>query len=79
MVCTNCYSQGNAKKVPAGSAVVEGLLYLFTIPLLCIPGLIYSHWRTKSAFSVCRLCRGSMVDDESPRGKQILANHPVAQ
>lgn len=72
MICINCYSQGKSKNVAAGSAVVELVLYIFTIPLLCIPGLIYSHWRTKNASKVCRECGGSMIPDDSPKAKEIL-------
>lgn len=58
----------------AGSAVVELILYIFTIPLLCIPGLIYSHWRTKNASKVCKECGGAMIPEDSPRALEILRN-----
>lgn len=71
MICINCYNQGKPKTVNAGSAVVELLLYVFTIPFLCIPGLIYSHWRTKNASKVCKQCGGAMIPEESPRGVEL--------
>jgi len=72
MICTSCYSQGKSKDMHAGSAVVEALVYLFSMPLLCIPGMLYSYWRVKNGTKVCRLCGSLMIDEDSPRGKEIL-------
>lgn len=72
MLCTTCHSLGKPKNVAAGSAVVELVLYVFTIPFLCIPGLFYSHWRTKNASKVCKECGGTMIPEDSPRAKEIL-------
>jgi len=77
MICLNCYSQGKPKDVHAGSAVVELFLYLFTIPLLCIPGLLYSHWRVKNGTKVCRACGGTMIPEDSPRGKELVKKHSL--
>jgi len=72
MICVNCYDQGKPKNMPAGSAVVELFLYLFTLPFLCIPALFYSHWRTKNANKVCKQCGGVMIPEDSPKAKEIL-------
>ena len=72
MICLNCYRQDSKPKtVHAGSAVVELFLYLFSMPLLCIPGMIYSHWRVKNGSKICRSCGGAMIADDSPRGREI--------
>lgn len=71
MICTNCYNSGKPKSVAAGSAVVELILYVFTIPFLCIPGLFYSHWRTKNASKVCKDCGGPMIPEDSPKALEI--------
>ncbi len=71
MICLNCYRVGKPKTIPAGSAVTELVLYVFTLPLLCIPGLFYSHWRTKNASKVCKECGGTMIQEDSPRGLEI--------
>lgn len=58
--------------MPAGSAVVEAIIYLLTPWLLFIPGFMYSHWRTKNAIKICRACSGVMIPADSPRGHEIL-------
>lgn len=73
MLCLSCHNVGKPKSVAAGSAVVELFLYLLTIPLLCIPGLIYSHWRTKNATKACKECGGTMIPEDSPRALELLS------
>lgn len=74
MICINCYQQGKPRDIHAGSGGAEVILYLLTIPFLCIPGLIYSHWRVKNGTKVCRACGGAMIPEDSPRGQKLLKN-----
>jgi len=54
-----------------GSLLLEVVLWGLTIPIYCIPGLIYSLWRWTTKTKACAKCSGKMLDVQSPRGEQL--------
>jgi len=60
--CPVCGNTGKAKIKTKGSFLVELAVWFFTIPMLCIPGVIYTLWRvTSGRVKCCRYCGNEMV------------------
>lgn len=68
MLCTNCGFQGKPKTIIKGSWAIELVLWL----LFLLPGLIYTMWRSRSAFKGCPECKEKMLSLDSPVAQKFL-------
>lgn len=68
MLCTNCGYQGKPKTIMKGSWAIELVLWLFFL----LPGLIYTMWRSRSAFKGCPECKEKMLPLDSPVAQKFL-------
>ena len=49
VLCTLCLEEQNAEWVVPGNFGVEVMLFLVTLPLLCIPALLFLGWQASVA------------------------------
>lgn len=69
MICLECHFIGNPIEETRGNFFVELMLWLCFI----VPGLIYTIWRLTTRGKVCPVCKsGSLIPENSPRGKELL-------
>ena len=77
LYCTTCGSIGEPDTAVSGSLGVELTLWglgLMTC-VMCIPALMYSSWRRKSARQVCSACGAqNLIPTDSP-----LATHKLPE
>lgn len=73
-ICTRCGFHGQTKEVTKGNSGVEIVLWF-----LCLPGLIYSIWRSTSRYDACPSCLApSMIPANSPEGQRLLAMYQAS-
>ncbi len=72
IICAQCGTVGQTKKVTPGSIGIELILWLFLI----IPGLIYSVWRLSGRADVCKTCGSKEVLPlDTPRGSALFKQY----
>lgn len=75
MICQNCGSRGQPKKIIKGSIFIELILWL----CLIIPGLIYSIWRLTTRQDGCPSCgQPGMINVTTPHGRLLVEKLRVA-
>lgn len=67
MICTECGTQGQPKKITKGSLGIEVILWICGI----LPGILYSVWRLSTRYEGCASCGGKVIPANSPKGKQL--------
>ena len=73
VVCTRCLEEEDARWMAPGSHIVEVLLYIVTLPFLCVGGLWYTGLRAFREHWACRVCGSrDVVPTASRRGQAIL-------
>ncbi len=73
IICTRCHEESAAAWVVPGSTLVEGVLYLLTLPLLCTPGIAFTGVREILSHWACRVCNcREIVPVGSVRGRALL-------
>ena len=79
VVCTRCHEVSEAEWVVPGSVGNELLLYLLSLPLLCIAGVAYTSFRQASAHWECPVCASrEIVPINSRRARAILGDDGAA-
>ena len=59
-------------RVLPGDPKLERLLFLASIPLLCIPALLFAGWRRMHAYWACPCCgSGDIVPATSARARLL--------
>ena len=73
-VCTACGSSiSNPKNCTPGSFLIEIILWVAFIPILCLPGIIYTLWRLTNKKKICPICRhDTVIPSQTPLAQQIL-------
>jgi hypothetical protein len=72
VVCTRCLEESDAQWVTPGHSGVEMILYLVTLPLLGVGGLLYTGIRCVFAHWACPVCGSKdVVPVRSIRGRAI--------
>lgn len=70
--CTRCLETGEAAKVSPGDDAFERLLFIASIPLLCIPALLFAGWRRMHVYWACPCCGSAdIVPATSVRAKLL--------
>ena len=72
MLCINCGHQGKPKTIVPGSSGIELILWL----CLLLPGLIYTMWRSRSAYKGCPKCKKEMIPLDSPVAQKFIKELP---
>lgn len=70
MLCVQCHHVGFKVKRYKGSLAVEILAWC----LMLLPGLIYTLWRSGTAYDACEQCDSTeIIPVKSPRAVTLLA------
>jgi hypothetical protein len=74
VLCTRCLEEENAEWVVPGNFVVVVLLFLVTLPLLCIPALLFLAWQVtaKPEHWACRVCHSKEIVPVGSTRAQML-------
>lgn len=56
VVCLRCHEEADARWIVPGSDGIEVLVYVLSIPLLLVPGLLLSAYRSAQAYWACDVC-----------------------
>jgi len=74
VLCTRCLEEDNAKWVVPGNFGVEVMLFLVTLPLLCIPALLFLGWQASVAPEhwACRVCHSKEIVPIGSARAQLL-------
>jgi hypothetical protein len=73
-ICSDCGSVGKTVTRYSGSFFVEIILWLCFLA----PGIIYSIWRLTTKRKVCRVCGGSMIPLNTPKGKMLSVQYGMS-
>jgi len=76
VLCTRCLEEENAEWVVPGNLGVEVLLFLVSLPLLCIPALLFLAWQASVAPEhwACPVCHSKeIVPVGSTRARMLRA------
>ena len=75
VLCTRCLEEENAEWVVVpGNFGVEVMLFLVTLPLLCIPALLFLAWKSAVAPEhwACRVCHSKEIVPVGSASAQLL-------
>ncbi|MBI3393308.1 MAG: hypothetical protein HY039_08975 [Nitrospirae bacterium] len=74
-LCTTCGFMGPPTQTHEGNWAFECFLWLF----FCLPGILYSLWRTDAKLETCPKCgKDSVIPLDSPKAKDILIEKRAA-
>ena len=74
VLCTRCLEEEDAEWIVPGNFGVEVLLFLVTLPLLCIPALLFLAWQSSVTpeYWACRVCHGKEIVPVGSTRAQLL-------
>ena len=72
VLCLRCHEEAEARWVDPSADWIELLVYVLSIPLLCIPGLMLAIYREAHSHWACDVCGSKeIVPVASKRAKEI--------
>lgn len=70
-ICSVCATPCTPVTKTKGSFIIEIILWIISIPMFCLLGIIYTIWRLTTKYKVCPQCGGHVIPRSTPRGQAL--------